>query len=95
MKYGRDTPITTPPMISRNPNPYPKVIPATHIDGLEGSSKDGNNATEAKIKIASNGVLNVVLSQLIIGIIVCKRTSNQSVPAGKEKKRICNLSSDG
>lgn len=75
MKYGSDTPIATAPKISRNPKPYPKVIPATHMEGVEGSNMVGNRATEAKSRTANTGGLNVRVSQFSIGIISCNRTS--------------------
>ena len=69
-------PIITPPKISRNPNPSPNVIPATHMAGEDGNKKVGNIATEANSKTASIGVQNVLLTQLITGIITCKRKSH-------------------
>lgn len=77
MKYGRETPIATDPMTSRKPYPYPKVIPATHIEGLEGKSRIGNNATEPKTISASTCLLNVSVSQLIMGIISWRKDEMQ------------------
>lgn len=48
------------------------------MDGEDGKSKEGNNATEANIITASSGVLNVVVSQFMIGIISCIIINNQS-----------------
>lgn len=72
MKYGSDTPIAAAPMMSRNPYPYPKVIPATHIDGEEGRNNVGNNATEAKTRTANTGLVNVSVSQFMAGMISCR-----------------------
>ena len=73
MKYGSETPMITAPMISKNPYPYPKVIPATHMEGEDGRSRVGNNATEPKTKSAKTGLLNVLVSQFIAGMISWKR----------------------
>lgn len=73
MKYGSETPMAEAPMISRNPYPYPKVIPATHIEGEEGRNIVGNNATEANTRSPNTGLVNVFVSQFMIGIISCKR----------------------
>nr|GLL45089.1 hypothetical protein Itr_chr13CG18440 [Ipomoea trifida] len=69
MKYGSETPIAAPPIISRNPYPYPKDIPATHMEGVEGKRKVGKSATEPKTKTARTGGLNVFVSQFNIGMI--------------------------
>jgi hypothetical protein len=53
-------------------------MPATHIEGEDGKSTVGNNATEATTRTARTGVLNVVVSQFIIGIISCKILSQKS-----------------
>lgn len=62
-------PIATAPMVIRNPKPYPNVIPATHMDGVEGKSIDGNIAKEPTTVSASIIVLNVFLSQISTGMI--------------------------
>lgn len=45
-----------------------KVIPPAHMVGIEGKSKVGNIATEPKTRSASIGLLNVSLSQFMLGI---------------------------
>nr|GMC47162.1 hypothetical protein Iba_chr01aCG8700 [Ipomoea batatas] len=48
-------PMVVPTMIMTKPRPYPKIIPANHIEGPEGISKTGNNAREATRISASTG----------------------------------------
>lgn len=76
MKYGSDTPTAIPAKIKRNPMPYPKAIPATHIEGEVGRSKVGNIAAETNIRTARTGLLNVSVSQFMIGITSCKYQCN-------------------
>ena len=61
--------------------------------GEDGNKKVGNIATEANSKTASIGVLNVLLTQLITGIITCKRKKVIS-EAKREKKKKKNFSSE-
>jgi hypothetical protein len=49
----------------------------------------GNNATEAKTRTARTGVLNVFVSQFIIGIISCKILSHYS---GRRATKLLHLS---
>lgn len=75
MKNGIETPNVTPAMTSKNPYPYPKVIPASHIDGEEGKRIVGNIVREANIKSPSCSLLNESLCQLIKGMISWKEKS--------------------
>lgn len=78
-------------IINRKPNPYPKVIPATHIEGDEGIRIVGNNATVTKTRSARTGILNEDLSQFIIGIIPCKEDTHTFVRARATHTRTQNI----
>lgn len=43
------------------------------MDGVDGRSNEGNIATDAKTIIASSVDVNALVSQLMNGIISCKR----------------------
>ena len=59
--------MVVPIMIITNPRPYPKIIPANHIEGPEGISSTGNNAREATSTKARTGRPKAVASQCMIG----------------------------
>lgn len=60
-------PIVVPTMIMINPRPYPKIIPASHMDGPEGTRITGNKAKDATSTKARTGRPKAVASHSIIG----------------------------
>lgn len=70
--YGRIIPIVVPTMIITKPRPYPKIMPASHMEAPEGIKITGNNAKEATSTKASTGRPKAVASHCIIGRRICK-----------------------
>ncbi|KAG5625840.1 hypothetical protein H5410_011058 [Solanum commersonii] len=68
----RIIPTVVPAIIITNPRPYPKIIPASHIDGPEGIRNTGNSAKEATSTRARTGRPNAVASQCRVGIRIYK-----------------------
>lgn len=85
MKYGSDMPTLVAAIISRNPKPYPKVIPAIHILGADGNNSAGNNAIETKSKNPSTGLLKAPVSQSKTGTTTCK---NENIPLVKIRNKL-------
>lgn len=68
-------------MIMTNPRPYPKIIPASHIDGPEGSRTTGKKAKEATSTRARTGRPNAVDSHCRNGMrTYVKRNIKNSIP---------------
>lgn len=64
--------MATPAITSKNPKPYPKDSPATHIDGEVGKRMTGKSAMEANIRNASTGASRFRISHFINGITTYK-----------------------
>ena len=62
-------PTLVPAITIRNPKPYPKFIPANHIEGADGSKKTGNKPMDAISTNTRVCVLKVNASQSKTGII--------------------------
>lgn len=62
IKYGRIIPMVVPTIIMTKPQPYPNIIPASHMEGPEGIRNTGNKAREATSISASTGRPNAVAS---------------------------------
>jgi hypothetical protein len=66
-------PIVVPTIIIKKPQPYPKIIPANHIEGPEGTRITGKRAKDATRTTANTGRPKALASHCMIG----KRTYNK------------------
>lgn len=67
IQNGNIMPMVVPTMIITNPRPYPKIIPANHMEGPEGTRITGKRAKEAMRTRASTGRPKAVASHCMIG----------------------------
>lgn len=59
--------MVVPTMIMTNPRPYPKIIPANHMEGPEGIKNTGKKASDATSTRARTGRPKAVASHCMSG----------------------------
>ena len=67
IQYGTTMPIVVPTIIIKKPQPYPKIIPANHIEGPEGTRITGKRAKDATRTTANTGRPKALASHCMIG----------------------------
>lgn len=82
-------PMVVPIMIITNPRPYPKIIPASHMDGPEGIKRTGNKAKEATRTRARTGRPKAVASHRRSGSRTCTKRIMDHVHSRNGFLRIC------
>lgn len=75
---GKTMPIVLPIIIITNPQPYPKIMPANHIEGPDGIRNTGNRDKDAMSMRARTGLPKESASQCMIGIKICIHEVNIS-----------------